>query len=213
MSGGSNSEVSGAAASGPRREGNSTVRKLLRVAQLGFGFTVLLIAGYWIGVGDAGMASVSLVRRGLVYPAANGASWTMMTVLIGCGIAACVTPTSLSGTARRHVDFAQLTAAFGLLCLIAAVLPFVSGLEFTGPGNQCIYVDCWPRPYQELLIASPFLLAAVGMSICGIIGSRMPWTLRSIIPAVIFASAAAVQLATWQSVVLPFLGSATPIPL
>jgi hypothetical protein len=129
------------------------------------------------------------------------------------GIAACVTPTATSSTAKRQIDFAQLAAAFGFLCLIVIVLPFVSGPEFVDPENQCIYGDCWPPPYQELLIASPALLAVAGMSVYGIIGSRWRWWLRSSIPAIIFAGASVVQLATWQAVILPFLGRPSPYSL
>lgn len=112
-----------------------------------------------------------------------------------------------------RIDLVQLSAAVSFVCLLLMFLPFVSGLEFTGPDSQCIYGDCFPRPYQELLLAAPALVAAAGMTVCGVIGTRMRWWLRALVPAVTFIGASAVQLAIWQSVVLPFLGGPSPFSI
>ena len=201
--------AAGVAASGAGRPRTSVGRGLRRSLQVCFVVSVLLIAGYWLGVGAAGMATVSLVRPNLVYPAADVGLWALMTCLVAAGIAACLTPTGSVPTAKWQIDFAQLAAAFCFLCLVAMMLPLVSGLEFTGPDDRCVSGGCWPRPYQELLIASPALLAIAAMSVCGIVGSKMRWWLRSGIPALTFAGASAVQLATWQTVILPFLAGRT----
>lgn len=203
--------MNGAVPEGGRRSGRGFVRGLFRFIRLSFGFSVLIIAAFWIGVGDAGMATVSLVRTGLVYTSSgSGGPWALTPVLIAVGMAACTTPNAPSGSATTRIDFVQLAAALSFVCLTLMFLPFVSGMEFTAPDDQCVYGNCWPQPYQELLLAAPALMAAVSMSVCAIIGTRTRWWLRALIPAAAVIGASALQFATWQPLILPILGGPPP---
>lgn len=210
---GRSADLNGAGYGVDNKPGRWLVRRLFRVIQLGFGFSALVVGAYWIGVGDAGMGTVSLVRPELIYPPGEVGPWSLMIGLMAAGFAACTTPKSPSGRTPMRIDLVQLSAAVSFVCLLLMFLPFVSGLEFTGPDSQCIYGDCFPRPYQELLLAAPALVAAAGMTVCGVVGTRMCWWLRALVPAVTFIGASAVQLAIWQSVVLPFLGGPSPFSI
>jgi hypothetical protein len=44
--------------------GRGVIYRLLRFVRMCFGFSLLVVASYWTGLGDAGMATVSLVRPG-----------------------------------------------------------------------------------------------------------------------------------------------------
>jgi hypothetical protein len=131
-----------------------------------------------------------------------------MTFLIAVGIAACTRPKTPACTTKT--DFVQLAAAVGFVCLVLIFLPFVSGLEFSGPESECIYLSCWPQPYQELLLAAPALMAAMTMGACAIIGARIRWWLRACIPAGIYAAATTAQIVSWHSVITIFLNCPSP---
>lgn len=195
------------------KNGRWLVGRLLGFIQLGYGFSVLVVGAFWIGVGVTGMGTVSLVRPELMYPPGEVGVWSLMVGLMAAGFAACTAPKSSSGRPPMRIDVVQLCAAVSFVCLLLMFLPFVSGMEFIGPEDQCIYGDCFPRPYQELLLAAPALAAAASMTVCAFLGPRMRWWLRALVPAVIFIGASAVQLAIWDSVVLPFLGGPSPFSI
>jgi hypothetical protein len=182
----------------------SPFQRFLRVIQLSAGFCFIASGGYWVGVGGAGLPTISLVRPSLVYPGQETGIWLFMTLVVAAGLALWFTPNSWS---HSRTDFVQLSGAVILTVLVLAFLPFVSGPEFLNPSMSCVYDTCWPQPYQEMLLAAPVLMGALAMGVCAVIGGRMRLRLRIVLPVSLYVLLAIVQYATWQPIIVPFLAA------
>ncbi|KQQ80960.1 hypothetical protein ASF64_13060 [Arthrobacter sp. Leaf137] len=105
----------------------------------------------------------------------------------------------------------QLVGAVLLFLTTLVFLPFVSGFEFVGPSDQCHEQGCWPRPFQELLIAVPSLCTALAMGVIAFSGNRLHQWKRALVPSGIYAVLALIQHATWHPFIIPFLSGPSPL--
>lgn len=182
---------------------------LLRFAQLTLGLILMLAASFWTGLDSAGLERVSLVRLDLIYSGAETADWLLMVILTATGISLWHARRN-SGSSTARVDVVQLLGAIVLTILTLIFLPFLSEFEFLDPSNQCLYEACWPRPYQELLMAAPVLGATFTMGVCALLRRRIPhWTRLAIAPT-IYVTLATIQQATWHPIIIPFLNGPPP---
>ncbi|GAA4659067.1 hypothetical protein GCM10025779_26420 [Arthrobacter cryoconiti] len=129
---------------------------------------MLFIASGWVGLDSAGLPDVSLVSNGLIYPGEEWVNRVVMIALIGAGISLCVSPPRLFYSRAAAVDYVQLTAGALLVVCVLILLPFISGFEFVTPEDRCVYLICWPRPFQEFLIGVPAISAGICMIVLGI---------------------------------------------
>lgn len=188
--------------------GASLLRRGLRFFQLVLAFGCTGAAAYWVGLGDAGLPTTSLVEPSLVYPSADITSWLIMLLVVATGLGLWFTPHL---ALRRHkTDFVQLIGAVFSTVSVLAFLPLVSGFEFTDPVNSCVYETCWPQPYQEMLLSAPVFLTSVVMTTCAMIGSRLHLWVRVALPVSVYVLLAIVQYTLWQSHILPFLSGPPP---
>ena len=184
------------------------LRRGLRFIQLLVAFSFTVAAACWIGLGDAGLPTNSLVRPALIYPGADIKTWLIMLVVVAAGLGLWFTPTSL--LMNHRTDFVQLVGAVISALLVLSFLPFVSGFEFSDPANSCVYETCWPQPYQEILMSAPVFLTSLVMAICGVIGSRLQLLVRVALPISVYVLLAILQYAVWQPLILPFLSGSSP---
>ncbi|WP_314323738.1 hypothetical protein [Paenarthrobacter ilicis] len=181
-----------------------------RFVQLTLGFLLLLASSFWTGLGSGGLERISLVRPDLIFPGKELSEWLFMVILTAVGVSLWF-GSKPSGLATARLDAAQLVGAIIFAFMILIFLPILSEFEFLDVDNQCLYEGCWPRPYQKLLIAVPSLAAILAMGICSVIGNRVPyWTRRAIAP-VTYLILALLQHATWNSIIVPFLGGPPPL--
>lgn len=107
----------------------------------------------------------------------------------------------------RRVNIAQVIGAawMGLWTLFFAGLRYA----FRFPGGEdiepCVRANCWPAGVQELLAASPLLMACAAMIVVAFFAKRLNWVARALIPAAVYLAARIVQVLIWVPVVIPFL--------
>jgi hypothetical protein len=80
---------------------------------------------------------------------------------------------------------------------------------FADAGDGCARPMCSPMLQQVTLVLAPCLVLAAVLLVFGLTGRPQRWWLRAAIPFALFVGLAVLQAATWDSVVLPYLESAT----
>lgn len=75
--------------------------------------------------------------------------------------------------------------------------------------GPCRYEGCWPHTAQSLIAAAPAVVLGVAMLVAALV-PRGPDAVRTWAPTVVWLVLVAVQRATWDAVVLPFLTGPPP---
>lgn len=165
------------------------------------------VGAIWIGVGRAGLATVSVTREGLTYSAQGSAlSQTVTTGLTAAGL---VLFTGYRRRAVGLVDGIALAGGAWVLGWVGLISKFSSGLEFggptykDGPADTCVYASCWPAGYQGIAIAAPIIVAVLAAAAMATLGRRTAWWVRAAVPPVALVMLTLVQVAVWGSAVIP----------
>lgn len=181
---------------------------VLRFIQIFAGYLILFIGGLYIGITNAGLDTVSLASPGRIADnPTQTTTWIAMVLATAFGIGLC---SSTRFSTWLRIDAWQLAAAALFAGGTLYLAFFTSSLGFLDPDTQCAYASCWPRPYQEFLIAAPTFLAAASMSLFAVKGQGVAWWIRSTVPAVIFLLLSVIQFAVWDSLILPILSASPP---
>ncbi len=159
------------------------------------------------GVLNSGMSSVILaapsgVSRGI----APSTQWLMYIAVFALGLA--IAPV------RRENSFAFLWfrpwLSVWLLFVWFAGARIGAAFEFVEPSDQCVYANCWPLGFQDILSGLPLLIACVIALLTDIFRRPSNGFVRAVLPSAVYLTLTAVQFLVWDSYVLPFL-SGPPI--
>lgn len=182
-------------------------RSLRSLTVLGgvLGYLMLLVAAGWVGLTKAGLATVLTTQVDVVSDTtAPSGPWGLMVI---CTAVGAVLATGSRAWVEGRVDVLQLGAAAWTLICLGGCTCLGTGWEFTGPDSHCVYRSCWPRGYQEALLALPLMATCVLMLVMATLGRSRPWWWRALIPALAFVVLSVVQVAVWDRFVVPILNA------
>lgn len=176
------------------------LRRVIDGVRLTIGFAGLFAGTYWAGLGRSGLPYVLAVDQEPYQASGDVVTTLVMTAVIAASIAI-VTGAGMLG---RH-DVGQAAAGLWAAYWLATFLGLVCAVQFSGPDAVCTYPDCWPSPYQELLVAAPVGGAAIVMLVLASVGRPTRAWIRAAIPVLIVCILSAAQQLAWQSAILPIL--------
>jgi hypothetical protein len=155
------------------------------------GFIGLFMAAIWIGMTNYNLPSVLAVDQRIFEPT-QPAEWkVIMTVVMAMSMVAVTGVWTFDGRELGQV-FAAVWAGFWFL----AAANLLYSAQFTSnPG--CTYENCWPSPFQEVMIAVPVGAALIVMTcLAAADRPRSAWV-RGAVPALVLLVLAAVQELVW----------------
>lgn len=172
------------------------------------------VGAVWIGIGGQGLAAVSVTRADLTYSAQGSVTWLAVnTALTAAGIALF---TGYRRSPVGRVDGVALAGGVWTLGWVGLLSAFSSGFEFGGPTypggppDTCVYASCWPGGYQGVALALPVITAVVVAAVLATLGRHKRWWIRAVLPGVVLIILTAVQVAVWESTVIPFFAQPAP---
>ncbi|GAA3708303.1 hypothetical protein GCM10022377_22660 [Zhihengliuella alba] len=86
-----------------------------------------------------------------------------------------------------------------------------SSINVEGIGSSidiCGGDGCHEEVVEQVMLVLPVLAGALAMIVSGIFARWMHWGVRMAFPVAVFLGATVLQIATWDSVIVPFLGMA-----
>lgn len=174
-------------------------RRVVDGLRLVAGFIGLFLGAIWIGMTNYNLPSVLAVDQRIFEPT-QPAEWkVIMTVVMAMSMVAVTGAWTFDGRELGQI-FAAMWAGFWFL----AASNLLYSAQFTSnPG--CTYENCWPSPFQEVMIAVPVGVALIVMTcLAAADRPRSAWV-RGAVPAIVLLVVAAVQDLAWRPVVLPVL--------
>lgn len=184
----------------PQLQVRSRLRRILDVARLVVGLAGLFVAAWLVGVASNGLPHVPSVDH-RVYESTQSIEMKVATILVMALCMAIVTGVWVVG----RVDLGQLLAALWVGFWLFALVWLLYSVQFSGPDAVCTFTSCWPAPFQELMVAAPVALAAIGMAVLAMGGQNPKVWVRAVIPALLLLILTLIQHIIWRSVVLAIL--------
>jgi hypothetical protein len=127
--------------------------------------------------------------------------WLIVSALTT--VAAAGLPVADARASRGSVRGAVVQGIGGLVVggwtVVAAQLTFY----FSGPGDGCTYSSCWPLHEQAAAFVVPGVVTGLVMIAMALLVNRLPWSIRVLVPVVVWVAAVVAQYAIWTSYLLP----------
>jgi hypothetical protein len=175
-------------------------RRSLNAARLVVGLGVLGYAAASIGLMADGLPTV-YVSSGLVADSPS----TLLEKVVFNGLLG-VSMLAVTGVWRgQRVDHGQTVGGVWAGLWLAALLWLRSGLEFLDPSVGCLRVNCWPSPWQEVLLGSSAGIPLIVLATLGALGRPRSNLARGLVPVVTLVVLTVLQDLLWRPVVLPLL--------
>lgn len=132
-------------------------------------------------------------------------SWITFTLVLAAALALLAGPRPAG-----RVSIAAVAGAVWTLFWVWTFSLLGSGWELSGPQVTCVRDGCWPHGWQELAVAAPLLVGTLALLVLGLVGGQTRAWVRRALPPALFVVLAIIQVALWESVVVPILLGPSP---
>lgn len=197
---------------GGRLEGVRALRRWGEIALLVAGGVGLLVFGYCELGFNGALPQVDPRRHGLGTQAGSGLDrvWAVLlltttaTVVLVAGL-----PTGRGRWSRGSMAAAIAQGIGGAVVAgwTLVVAEFSAAAYFTGTDDACTYPDCWPVDQQKWCFVVPGVLTGVVMIVMALLVNRVPWIVRSLVPAAVWVAGLLLQYWIWTTYLLPVFES------
>lgn len=170
--------------------------------------TLLAVVGtFWLAFGGGELGHASLTRADLASRTlAPSVNWIAFTMILATALALLAGPRPAG-----RVSLASIAGAVWTLFWVWTFSVLGSGWELSGPHVTCVREGCWPQGWQELAVAAPLVVGSFALLVLGLVGGQTPAWVRRGLPPVLFLVLAIVQVALWESDVVPILLGPSPV--